>query len=463
MSSTLDRDVIASALARIERVGRRPGPPLAGAAPTPLPIHTLMVPAPEFSHDYTRTAGRAALRLAQLCASDSVVLARALALPGWEDLPTDPGQVDQLLARLDADEASVAARWPSAALAHQVYRRVVTRLARTPVQDVRVDLQDLTGPPHALDALSVDVARKLAKGLYDGTLPARCGVRIGSLLPGSAAGSLRVLDQVVTTLADAASGILPDGFVVSVSGVTSPDTVAAFTQVLGHLEQRRGLPKGALKLELSLDRTEAILDSGGSVQAAQLMRAAKGRCAAIRIDTLALATTAGPALAAVARDLVRLAVAGTNVSVSAGTSPPVPDPGRFDIGSPMQRTQLFSGVRTAWRAHFDAVSADLDAGAHWGWDLDAGQLPARLAAVAAHARAHLAPALTRLALRVQLALDDGGVSLERLVDGQAQLDVILRWVDCGAVDVGEVLAAGLDNLDIDSRSFRVIVARRRRS
>jgi hypothetical protein len=263
---------------------------------------------------------------------------------------------------------------------------------------------------------------------------------------------------VVSTIADRTGGTLPEGFVVSVPSISSAEAVGTLVQVLGNLEQRNGLRKGSIRVELGIDRAETILDPDGRVRVRELLSAARGRCSVLHVDTVALASAAGAGVASLVRDLVHLATASTGVLVSAGGSPPMPDL-TGDAGSSTRRAERFALVHAAWRAHADGVRAHLHAGTPWGWDHDAGQLPARLAAVIWEARAGMYDALGQLAATLELALSEDPVGPDVLADGQARLEVLLRWLDCGAVDADEL--SGLDDVDLAARSFELMVDRRR--
>ncbi|MBX2801814.1 MAG: hypothetical protein KTR31_29315 [Myxococcales bacterium] len=460
MVTGMDPDVLAAALARIERAARRVSTP-PGVSDLSLPIQTLVVSAEGFRPGTMNRAGRAAMLMVHAFASDCVVLWRGLRLPGWEALPTDPVQVDDLLGRLDSGDAGLATRWPEAVLAHEVYRRVTHRLAHQPVQDLRVDFfSTIDLPEEEVDDIAVGVAHCLLEDHRSGLLPPRVGVRLGSIQPGAASRTLRILGQVMSVLSSGTEGT-PDPFLISVAGASSAEGVAALVQLLGHLEERCGLRRSSLRLELAVDRAESVLDDTGRVRVRELIAAARGRCDVVRIDTDALASAQGTGVAHLVRDLVRLSVAGLPVQLSSGASPPLPDMDDDDVLSATQRATQFAEVHAAWRTHAEHVLEQQVAGTPWGWDLDPGQLPARLAATMAHARSTWTTAMRELAGTLRRALAERPCGPEVLADGQARLETVLRWLDCGALDASELARAGLDAQDIGSRSFQVIVDRRR--
>lgn len=461
MRSRLDDDLVASALERVDRASRRAG---RGRQPGPaplLPVQTLVVGAHQLRHDTVERTGQQALRQLQACAPDCVALIRALRLPGWQELPTDPARVDALLAALESDAAAISARSPEGALAHEVYRRLVDQLRRAPVQDLRVDFHEAFGhrPEDEEDATAASAAGEIGKAMRAGTLPPRVGIRTAPLDRTTGARALRTLDLFLSALVDATGGV-PDGFVVSLPDVTLEDQVTAMVQVLAALEHRLDLRKGALGLEIGVDRADAMVDAEGRLRSPLLVRAAAGRCVAVRIDATAIGrslgvVTADADVAVRARDLCRLALAGTGLPVAYGTAPD-PEDGPPEIGRGGRDAAQIAAVLKSWRAHADRVARALRDGVPWGWDLHPGHVVARLATVYAHLR----PALGEL----RRDLVDAVVNPERTppLDGQRRLDALLLAVDCGAVSPSELEAVGMDAEDLGGRSYLSMLARRRR-
>jgi hypothetical protein len=434
----LDPDVLEAALSRIERSHRAPRPPRSTALFVP-PTSTLRVSARWFRHDSVHRAGARALRLLQSYAPDSVILAKALRLPGWDSLPTDPGRVDLLLERLDAGAPDLH---PTAVLAHDVYRRVIRRLQLSPVQDLRIDFYDApSGTDHEQDSLAQAVATEVALAMREETLGPQNGVRLpplvnaGSLPRVSASRALRTLDVFLSTLIDRAGG-LPDPFLVSLPELTHEDQVSAAAHICGTLEARLGLPRGTLRFELGLGDPVVIFEESGVCRLPTLVGASGGRCDVVRIDASSMARALGArdgAAAAVARDLVRLSVAGLGIPISWGTSPDLP---RSSGGrSSQEPPHRFGQVHAAWRAHAETVTRAIREGYAWGWDHDAGQIPARLAAVGAHYR-QLLPALRQ---EVQHALSSPTAGA-----GAPVFDEVRIGLSCGALSLEDLAGTGFE-------------------
>ena len=92
-------------------------------------------------------------------------------------------------------------------------------------------------------------------------------------------------------------------------------------------------------------------------------------------------------------------------------------------------------MHAAWRLHAGLVRRALERGFYQGWDLHPAQLVTRYAATYAFFRAALPAAAARLA--AYLDRTDGGV-LDEPATAQALASVVLRGLDCGAVDEDEV-------------------------
>ena len=123
-----------------------------------------------------------------------------------------------------------------------------------------------------------------------------------------------------------------------------------------------------------------------------------------------------------AKEVMQLAVAGTGIRLSDGSSNVMP------VGD---------GVQDAWRLHGRLVRRSLERGYYQGWDLHPAQLPSRFAATYAFYRQGLPAAAARL--RNYVERTEGGV-LDEPATARALAAFVLRGIQCGAVGAGEVLA-----------------------
>ncbi|MEZ4238835.1 MAG: hypothetical protein R3F59_22310 [Myxococcota bacterium] len=437
MHTRLTSPQIDAAIDRIERAAHRQTLTIPDRR-RPTWVHTLRVQAGHFRHDSVRRAGSRALRLLQSYAPDSVVLALALRLPGFEALPTDPSRVDALLGRLESGDPHVP---PAARLAHQVYTRIHRQLSHRPVQDLRIDFHDPLGPgaDDAEDADAADAATEMALALREQLLCPMVGLRIAPLTRATAQRALRTLDVFVSTLADRAGGAMPDRLVVSVPDVSHEDQISALVQVIGSLEAALRLPRMSIRVEIGLAASGAF-DDNGSCRIPTIVSAAIGRCVDVRIEPSSVAEALGtrdPAGARGLRDLARLSLAGSPIPVSYGTSPDLP---RSEGVRGAEQAQRYAVVHAAWRSHYDAVLHGLREGFAWGWDTDAGQIPARLAAVGVFYQQHL---------------DEIRHSLEAWARTGARenrnlVDEVRTGVDCGALWAEDLTGTGFDPDDFSS-------------
>jgi hypothetical protein len=96
-------------------------------------------------------------------------------------------------------------------------------------------------------------------------------------------------------------------------------------------------------------------------------------------------------------------------------------------------------VHEAWQLHAGLVRRALERGFYQGWDLHPAQLVTRYTATYAFFRAALPAAVGRLA--AYLDRSDGGI-LDEPATARALAAVVVRGLDCGALDMDEVTAAG---------------------
>jgi hypothetical protein len=140
-----------------------------------------------------------------------------------------------------------------------------------------------------------------------------------------------------------------------------------------------------------------------------------------------------------AKQVVQVAVAGTGARAVDGSTNVLP------VGAREQ-------VHAAWRLHAGLVRRALERGFYQGWDLHPAQLVTRYAATYAFFRAALPAAVGRLAGYLDRV--DGGV-LDEPATARALASVVLRGLDCGAVDDDELAAEGrVTRADLDRLAGR---------
>ena len=374
-----------------------------GDAATSQPLHTLYVPADRVTPTTTVEFGTEGLRLLEIHAPDAAAFEDAFGV-----------------------DASVAER---------ARTRVHAKLEREPVEDLRVDFEDGYGarPDDEEDRHAEVAARALQTAREAGTAPVSFGLRVKSFADGRQARSVRTLETFLTTLIEAAGG-LPEGFVVTFPKVNTAEHVAIFAEVLERLELGLGLPDGTLRFEVQVETPRSVIAPDGSVAAPRILDAAGGRLTAMHFGVFDYTASLGlmpweqrldhPAND-LARQLLQVALAGTGVRISDGSSNVVPASDRTEE------------VHAAWRVHAGHVRHSLSAGFYQGWDLHPSHLVSRYAAVYGWLLPHLDDATARVAAW------RAGAASEGVLDEPATVTSLLRYlrlaVSSGAVDEAEVL------------------------
>ncbi|MBI2395788.1 MAG: phosphoenolpyruvate kinase [Deltaproteobacteria bacterium] len=354
-----------------------------------------------------------------------------------------------------------------------VHARVRAKLAREPVEDLRIDFEDGFGlrSDDEEDETAQRTAEALATVAATPGRPLFLGLRIKALDAASAPRAIRTLDRFVTTLVRR-YGSLPERFVVTLPKVTAKEQVAVLLDVIEALEARLGVSE--MGVEIMVEHAAALLSHDGRVHLPELVAAARGRCVAAHLGTYDLTASVGIAaseqtpdhpIADLARMWMLTSLSGTGVRLSDGATTVLPIPKhRGATLSPAEQAENRAIVHAAWRRHHDDVRRGLRLGLYQGWDLHPAQLVSRYAAVFAFFRQALPASSERLrafldkaaqATRVGDVFDDAAT-------GQGLLNFFLRAHACGAIDEAEVRAAGLSLAELSTRSFRHIVDGRTR-
>jgi len=386
------------------------------------PVHTVYIPADTFTADLANDWGRRA-----------------------GSLLAEHGGTPELLAEaIGADPAEVAA----------VYERLVAKLDREPIEDLRIDFEDGYGPrpDDEEDAAAITAARTLQQAVGAGTAPPFMGIRFKNFERPTRQRGLRTLDLFIGELAR--GGGLPDGFVVTLPKVTSIDQVEAMMVVCTELERVHGLSPGAMKFEIQVETPQAILGPDGRALIAPMIHAAAPRCTGLHYGTYDYSASCGIAAqyqsmehpaADHAKAVMQVAAAGTGVHVSDGSTNVLPVGDR-------------AAVHAAWRLHARLVRRSLERGIYQGWDMHFGQLPTRYTAVYLFYRQGLPSAVARLRAYVQRT--DSGY-LDEPATAVALAGFIVRAIECGAVDQARISSdTGLDRgqLDVLARRAKAPVA-----
>ena len=316
-------------------------------------------------------------------------------------------------------------------LASAVAARVDAKLRSEPVEDLRLDFEDGFGDrgDDAEDAAAVAAASAVAAAVAAGSAPPFIGIRFKCFEAPTRARGLRTLDLFVSGLA--AAGELPDGLVLTLPKVTTVAQVKAMDYAVKRLEEVHSLPAGRLRFEVQVETPQLILGPEGTSPVAQLPHAVPGRISGLHYGTYDYSASLQISaehqsmehpVADFAKEVMQLAVAGTGIRLSDGSTNIIP------VGD---------NVENAWQLHGRLVRRSLERGYYQGWDLHPAQLPSRFAATYAFYRQGLPAAAARL--RNYVERTEGGV-MDEPATARALAAFVLRGVQCGAVGADEVQA-----------------------
>lgn len=404
MRTSLDRDVLAAVeqlLAPVDALLEQGYP---GDDGSRQPVHTVYVPADRYRAGLAADWGRQARELVAANGGTAALLEAV-------------GVREELRAEVGA--------------------QVEDKLAREPVEDLRIDLEDGYGDhPEEEDDVAVAAATAVRSELADGTATPFVGIRFKSLERPTRARGVRTLDLFVSGLLD--GGELPDGLVLTLPKVTAVEQVEAMVELCAALERAGGLPEGRLRFELQIETPQAVLGHDGGVTVARMVHAGAGRVSGLHYGTYDYSASLGIAAAHQtlehpaadhAKELMQLAAAGTGVRLSDGSTNILP------VGDAEQ-------VRAAWANHGRLVARSLARGYYQGWDMHPGHLPSRFAATYAFYREGFTAAAGRL--RAYVRKEEGAV-MDEPATARALAWFLKRGLDCGALGAEEVAErAGLD-------------------
>jgi citrate lyase beta subunit len=351
--------------------------------------------------------------------------------------PGDPGgrqPVHTVYVPADRMHAGLVTEWGTAArealkahpplpFGEELRDRVLSKLDREPIEDLRIDFEDGYGIRD--DATEDADAVAAAAALRDGPPPPFVGLRVKSLEAPTRRRAVRTLAVFLFWY-----GGLPPGFVVTLPKVSAPAQVEAMALLCGRLEAEAGLPDGALRFEAQVETPPAVLGPDGRATVASMVAAAGGRLTGLHYGTYDYSASLGIAAAYQslehpaadhAKAVMQVAVAGTGVRLSDGSTNVLP------VGET-------PAVQEAWALHSRLVRRSLERGFYQGWDLHPAQLPTRFAATYAFFRDGAEAARARLAAYRERRA--GGI-LDEPATVRALEGFLARGVHCGALDAEE--------------------------
>lgn len=339
----------------------------------------------------------------------------------------------------------------------EVVTRVTEKLGQEPIEDLRVDLEDGFGDrsDQEEDAAAVQAAHTVAAfeiNRHRGTAPAPAfsGIRFKCFEAPTRRRGLRTLDLFVTTLvregslAEAGVGTdgLPDGLILTLPKVSTVEQVRVMVQACQALEEALALPAGRLRFEIQMETPLMVVGADGATPIPAMIRAAEGRVTSLHYGTYDYSASLGIAAefqslehpaADHAKSVMQVAVAGTGVHLSDGSSNQLP------VGDSEQR-------RASWALHSRLVRRSLERGFYQGWDLHAHQLPTRYLATYSFYRNSFVDAARRLVAYAGRSVP--GIEAADVADepatARALAGFLLRAHLCGAITESEIRAVGLE-------------------
>lgn len=445
-----------------------------GDKPDRQPVHTVYGGADLFTADSAEKMAQAALNTLISNAPNFVEFAKAIELPGHESLPTDSIAIAALIKKMDS--ASEAQRKQEVAwLSYTTYNKVINKLKTEALEDFRIDFEDGFGNRswEEEDATAERAAKEVAKGMKANSLPPFIGIRIKPFTEDLKERGVRTLDIFLTTLSEETGGKLPDNFVVMLPKVTIPEQITALIQIFETIEANTQIASGALKMEMMVETTQAVIDKDGKNPLRTYLEASKGRMIATAFGTYdytaACNITAkyqdmGHAVCDFAHHFMKVSLGATGIWLSDGATNVMPiGPHRGANLTAEQLAENKAVVFRSWKKAFNHTRYSLWKGLYQGWDLNPAQFPMRYAAVYSFFLESYEDAAKRLKAFVEKAAratltDD---VFDDAATGQGLLNYFLRAMNCGAISAEDVMATGLTMEEIRTRSFLKILEGRR--
>jgi hypothetical protein len=481
MKTSLSADSLRELNARLQKANNEFAANYPGETGRRQPVHTVYGGAHLFKSDTTERLGVLARRALEQFAPDCFVFAKAIGLPGANELPAAAFATSDLKAQLESNPDAVKQVDKTAWLAHTIYNRVNEKLRREPVEDFRLDYEDGYGnrPDAEEDGHAESGANEVATGMKNKTLPPFIGIRIKPFTEELRERSVRTLDIFLSTLLDKSGGKLPGNFVVTLPKITIPEQCALLADLFDSLEKQNGLADRSLKMEMMVETTQSVINDRGEINLPLLLAAARGRCVAAHFGTYDY--TASCSITAAhqhmmhpacdfAKHMMQISFAGTGIWLSDGATNIMPVAPHRAVGggpvlTPEQIEENQAVVHRAWKLHYDHIQHSLTNAFYQGWDLHPAQLPTRYAAVYAFFLESLDAASERLrnfvgkAAKATLA----GDVFDDAATGQGLLNYFLRAMNSGAITEDEALRlSSLTREELGSRSFVKILKNRQR-
>lgn len=334
--------------------------------------------------------------------------------------------------------------------ATELRARVIAKLEREPVEDLRIDFEDGYGirPDEEEDAHADAAGAALELGRKDGTLPPFIGLRLKPFSGRTPRRALRTLERVGAQLGKEPIA----GFALTAPKLVLPIQVELLRRAAEAMEHRLGWPGGAIALELMVETPSALVSLDGRLGILALVEAAGGRCRSVHVGPYDMASALGISAAhqwlghpsvELVRRLLQLALTGTGVTVVDGPTTLLPVGPHKEPRSDAERAANREAVFRAWARTADDVRRAYRDGIVQGWDLHPAQLPARYGALFATLREEIPSAAARLRRFLDQAAQATrlGAEFDDAATARGLLNGLRRAVECGAATTAEVETA----------------------
>lgn len=477
--STSRSAIISKALERLSSINAVTNEFYRGDSGARQPVHVVYGGAQLFKATTAKKMGELSIAALKEAAPNFSAFGRALQLGGWETLPTAYSEISALEHVFARDTATLKRHNYPAWFAATVYERVLSKLEGEAVEDFRIDFEDGYGnrPDEEEDAQCGIAAKEVAVGMREGILPPFIGIRIKPFSEERKRRSLRTLELFLSALVKETGGKLPTNFVVTLPKITDPGQMDVLAEVLDALEVQLGLPSGAVKIEAMIESPQSLFLQGGDFVIPKIAAAARGRMVGAHFGTYDY--TASCSITAkfqamdhgvcdVARNLMKIGLAGTGIFISDGATNVMPvGPHKKPPTGELSHEQIDENravIHRAWRLSYGHIRHSLKNGFYQGWDLHPAQLPIRYAALNAFFLEQVEESKARLTNFIEQAAKATlvGDIFDDAATGQGLLNFFLLGISCGAVAESELLACGLTQAEIRSRSFYKILEGRRK-
>ena len=281
------------------------------------------------------------------------------------------------------------------------------------------------------------------------------------------------MDIFLTALAAKTGEKLLENFVVTLPKVAIPQQITALIRLSEVVEANTAIPTGALKMEMMVETTQAVINHEGKNPLKAFIDASEGRMIATAFGTYDYTASnnitakyqdMGHQVCDFAHHFMKVALGATGIWLSDGATNVMPiGPHRGEALSTEQITENRAVVHRSWKRAYDHTRHSLWKGLYQGWDLHPAQLPMRYAAVYSFFLESYEDAAKRLKVFVeksaQTTLTDD--VFDDAATGQGLLNYFLRGLNCGAISEADALATGLSIEEIHKRSFLKILEGKR--